>query len=535
MTTDLLITDVHVHGNPGASAVAVHDGIIVAIGDQQQARAAVTGPVEHLDGAGGTLTPGLIDAHCHPYNATRLAGSVDLGHVRDWETFLQAVRHEAQRVRDQDGPDAWLQLWNLDYAVFAGRPISGSAFAEAALGLPTFVLFFDGHTAVATPRALEIAGITGRETFADNSIVVVDPDGHPTGELREDAAFYPVLAQTPKPSPAQARSAVVDVLRRMNACGVTGITSMDGTRTSLDLYDELDRSGELSMRVQTALTHRQEFGDAEIADIIAQRDRRGRRWRGGLIKLFHDGVIDTGTGWLYEPDTLGDGLVPFWPEPRRYREIVHTYAAAGFQIATHAIGDRAVGETIDTYIEVGVRSAGGAPHRVEHLETMIDADLRRAADAGIVVSMQPLHMQWRHADHSDSWAHRLGRVRSARGWRAADVLGAGALLALGSDWPVAQLDPRIGMAWAMLRRAPGDPSAPVFDEHLRLTGAQALHGYTRAAAAAMGEPRLGSIEVGAPADLALFAEDPVVLGGDEVAQLPVLATIVDGEIVHRNA
>ena len=533
MSGDLIITDVRVRGVPAAGAIAVRDGVIVAIGSEADARAEIPRTAEHLDGRGGVVTPGLIDSHCHPSSSAGLARAVDLGEVRSWDGFLAAVRRAAEASRSRRDPSGWIHIWNVDYAVFAGRPITGGAFAEAALGLPCYVQFFDGHTAVATPRALAEAGVTGRERFSDAAIVVVDADGVPTGELRERSAFQLVAAHLPQPGREAARSALIAQLRELARVGVTGAVSMDGTRESLDLYEDIDQAEGLGVRIVSALTHRQDFGADEVADLIAQRDRRGRRWRGGLIKLYHDGVIDTGTGWLYEPDTLGDGTAPFWPRPQRYREVVADYARAGFQIATHAIGDRAVGQTIDAYLAAGVRSASGAPHRIEHLETLTDEDLGRAARAGITISMQPLHMQWRHGDGSDSWARRLGPTRSARGWRAADVLRAGATLVLGSDWPVAQFDPRIGMAWAMLRRSPGDPDAPVFDGHLRLTGAQALHAYTRAAALAIGEARLGRLEVGALADLAVFAEDPATVGGDDIGALPVLATVVDGEVTHR--
>ena len=117
--------------------------------------------------------------------------------------------------------------------------------------------------------------------------------------------------------------------------------------------------------------------------------------------------------------------------------------------------------TLDAYRAAGPPAAlGRGAHRIEHLETLGDATLARLAAEGVAASMQPLHMQWRRGDHEDSWAARLGPERAARAWRTRDILDSGALLPLGSDWPVAQYDPRIGMAWARLRRTPGRPDAP---------------------------------------------------------------------------
>ena len=152
-----------------------------------------------------------------------------------------------------------------------------------------------------------------------------------------------------------------------------------------------------------------------------------------------------------------------------------------------------------------------------------------------MASMQPLHMQWRRADNSDSWAARLGPERTARAWRTADLLRAGTRLALGSDWPVAQNDPRLGMAWARLRRKPGDLDTRVFEPDQRLSAIDTLHGYTTAAAATVGERELGGrIIPGLRADLSVFAEDPVDVSADDLPELPVVATVVDGRVVHRD-
>jgi predicted amidohydrolase YtcJ len=184
------------------------------------------------------------------------------------------------------------------------------------------------------------------------------------------------------------------------------------------------------------------------------------------------------------------------------------------------------------------RAAGAAPgvvHRVEHIETLQDDDVGRFAAQGVAASMQPLHMQWRRADHSDSWAGRLGPERSARAWRTRDLRNANALIPLGSDYPVAQFDPRIGMAWARLRRTPGVPDAHVFEPEQRLDGVEALVGYTLAAARVAGEADVsGRIAPGYRADLTAFAEDPAECAADDLLELPVELTVVDGRVVYSS-
>ncbi|MHB1837432.1 MAG: amidohydrolase family protein, partial [Solirubrobacteraceae bacterium] len=138
-------------------------------------------------------------------------------------------------------------------------------------------------------------------------------------------------------------------------------------------------------------------------------------------------------------------------------------------------------------------------------------------------------------DHEDSWAKRLGPERAARAWRTRDLLDSGALLPLGSDWPVAQYDPRIGMAWARLRRTPGRPDAPVFEPDQRLTGLEALHGYTVANATVLNEDDVsGRIKPGFRADLTAYAADPVTCDPDDLIELPIRLTIVDGRVVYRD-
>jgi hypothetical protein len=253
-----------------------------------------------------------------------------------------------------------------------------------------------------------------------------------------------------------------------------------------------------------------------------------------MAKFFIDGVIDTGTGWLYEPDAEGAGTEPFWPDPDRYARAVKLFAQAGFQCVTHATGDRGVRAALDAYRDAGPHPQRRGRHRVEHIETLQDHDLPRFAAEGVAASMQPLHMQWRRRDRTDSWAGRLGPERAARAWRTRDLLDSGALLPLGSDWPVAQYDPRIGMAWARLRRTPGVPDAPVFEPEQALTGEEVLYGYTVANATVVGEQDVaGRIVPGFRADVSAYAADPVACDPDDLIELPVLLTVVDGRIVYR--
>jgi predicted amidohydrolase YtcJ len=187
---------------------------------------------------------------------------------------------------------------------------------------------------------------------------------------------------------------------------------------------------------------------------------------------------------------------------------------------------------LDAYRAAG-RPARGM-HRIEHLETLGDEVLARLGPERVAASMQPLHMRWRAADGTDAWARRLGPERAARAFRAGDLLRGGAVVALGSDWPVAPYDPRYGMAWARLRREPGARSAAAFEPAQRLDGLEALEGYTTAAAAVVGDGTLsGRIAPGMRADLTGLGSDPVQAGADDLVDVPVRLTVVGGRVVHR--
>lgn len=512
---------------PFASAVAVRDGSIVAVGSDDEIRRECDARTEVLDGRSLALVPGLVDAHIHPFKPEWVAGA-DLtrcGTLADLEA-------ELARERERTEGD-WVLGWGLDYGVFHGREIEGRSLDDAVAGGPAMVTFMDQHTALATPRALELAGVAGAVRFDEGAEVVVR-EGRPTGELRENAAMDLVRRVLPPVSERARYEAVVRVIGRLNEVGITGVHAMDGTEGTLDLMRELEASGDLTLRSVIPFTQTPETPFEEMERLVTLRDGHGSLWRGGVAKFFIDGVVDTGTGWLYEPDTEGDGTEPFWPDPERYAQAVALFAGAGFQCVTHATGDRGVRAALDAYLAAD--SPSRALHRVEHVETLQDSDLPRFASEGVAASMQPLHMQWRRGDQTDSWAARLGPERTARAWRTRDLLAGGTLVPLGSDWPVAQYDPRIGLAWARVRRTPGDPDAPVFEPEQRLTGLESLDGYTVAAARVLGEDHLsGRIARGFRADLTAFAEDPVEVEADELIDLPVTLTIVAGKIVHRTS
>jgi predicted amidohydrolase YtcJ len=508
---------------PWATAVAVADGVITAVGSDAWVREHCDARTELIDAGGATLCPGLVDAHIHPFNADFSRGA-DLTACETLDDLRGALAAE----RERGGGDGWVVGWGLSYKPFEERPIEGAAIEAAVAGAPALVTFMDLHTAVATRRALDDAGITGPVQFPDGASVVV-ADGVPTGELRESPAIDLVRAAMPPLTDAERRSAALAVQHELHRVGITGVHAMDGTPREYGLLRDLEASGDLALRAVVPLWQKPDMSMDEMREQLPLRDERGRLWRGGVAKFFIDGVVESGTAWLVEPDTLGGGTRPYWPDPGVYQDAVAMFAGAGFQCVTHAVGDRAVRAALDAYQAAG--PAPACPHRIEHIETAQDVDIARFAPEGVAASCQPLHMQWHEDDESDVWTRRLGRERSDRGWRTADLRRAGVPVALGSDWPVATHDPRVGMAWTRLRRRPGDREARVWGPEQRLDPMDTLLGYTQVPALVVGEQeRAGRIAEGFNADISGFAMDLLSCDADELPDLPVVLTVVDGAV-----
>jgi predicted amidohydrolase YtcJ len=530
---DLVITGARVRtldpGAPIARAVAVRDGRIVAVGDEVEVRARCGRGTEVIDGRGRVVVPGLVDAHCHALWGARATCDADLTGAAGLEDALARLAAAAAQRPD----DGWLLAHGLRREWFGGL-LDGAVLDTAVRGRPAFVSFYDGHGALANPAALSRAGIDGPRTFCDASEIVCDDAGVPTGELREPSAMEAVRSQIPPLGAARRRALYRAQLERMAAHGLVAGHVMDDAPDDFADLAALEVEADLPVRLVVHVWLQPAMDDAQVADAIARAGESGRRWRSGAVKLFLDGVVDQGTAWLAAPDPYGRTTAPNWPDPARYAAVVARCMAAGLGCATHAIGDRAIRTALDAYAAPpGVQRV---PRRIEHAELCDPRDVRRFAAGGVIASMQPIHVSSVVDAPESAWRGRLDSERQRWGWPCADLARAGVVLAFGSDWPVADLDPRLGLMWARRRRRAGGAGAGAgYREDQALDAEAALRAYTCGAAAAAGEPRGGIIAVGAPAELTVFGGDPVACAVDELPDLPIVATVVGGAVVHRSA
>ncbi|WP_306316580.1 MULTISPECIES: amidohydrolase [unclassified Streptomyces] len=513
------------------TALAVTDGVISALGDDREVRAVAGNGTVTVDLKGAVVTPGLVDGHLHPVHGAELTAGVDLSRCLTLDDVRRELAHAKRELTD----GSWLHAWGLDPNVFGERDVAADALAPVLDDVPALLQLFDAHSMLASPRALELAGVDGPRVFDQAAEVVCDAEGRPTGLLLEDAACELVERAAPRPGRAERRERVARTLREMAASGLTGGHAMDAGGDSLELYGELDTAGELTVRLRVA-PWCQPGADADaVRELVQLQARGGKLWSVDGVKLFMDGTIDNGTAWLERPDCHGESTHAFWPEPAAYTEVVGALHRAGVPTATHAIGDAAVRHALDSVEKAGGGAPSGVRHRVEHIETVPDDTVRRFAELGVIASMQPTHCcEFTRADHSDNWSRRLGEERAGRAWRCRDLWDAGATVVLGSDWPIAPYPPLGVMAGARHRRPSRDLSLPPHGIEQALTGLEALRAMTVNAAYAAGEERVaGRIAVGYRADLTAFGADPATVPATELPDVPVRLTVLGGRVTHR--
>jgi predicted amidohydrolase YtcJ len=533
-TADLIVVADHIHGlapSPEHPALAVKGGRITAIGDRSEVSAWRGPDTRVLEFPGATIVPGLTDAHSHPVLGAMVSRGVDLTQVKTLEELRAAIA--AERHRPHHG---WIFGWGLNHSIWGAAEITSEAIEEVSPDVPVLIRMFDAHSALANRAALAAAGVHSEATFPSGSRVVVDHHGRPTGLVLEVEA----MALLERVAPAEERQELLARLRSqleaMAASGLTGAHVMDFEHDPADLYTALDEAGQLPLRLKIHPWAKPGSTRQDWEALRSSIGTGGRLWSLWGVKTYLDGTIDGGTAWLHRPDRDGLSLHSSWPEPEAYREAIAYFAEHHIGTATHAIGDAAVAYAAQSIAGANARFPG-TRHRIEHLELTSDEVVSTVAASGAIASMQPTHCtHFVTATGTDNWSRRLGDHRTRHAWRTRSLLKAGTPLALGSDWPIAPFAPLPIMADAQLRRPVHDPAAAPVAAHEALTGPQALAAYTSGAAFATGtEHEEGSIRLGGLADLTILSADPTTTPAEELTEITVLTTIVDGTVRHHAA
>jgi len=511
-------------GLPAATALAVSDGRVVALGDDA-AVAGLVGPrTRVVELRGRLVVPGFNDAHVHFLDGGFGLLSVDLRDARDEAELARRVGAHAATLPK----GAWVLNGNWDHESWPGAALpTRRSLDPLTPEHPVFVNRLDGHMALANSLALKLAGITRETQDPDGGTIVRDASGEPTGVLKDNAQdlVYRVLPEPSRELNLQAARAALREAARLGVTSVQDNSSID----ALPTYQQLRSQGELSARIDVWRPI-SALGALEAAGV---RSGLGDDWlRVGALKILSDGSMGAGTAAFYEPyaDEPGTRGLLLYPEAELERLILEA-DAAGFQLAVHAIGDRANALVLDAFEKAVARNgARERRFRIEHAQVVRREDLARYEALGVVASIQPSHciddMRWAEK--------RIGRARCRLAYNFRSFTAAGIPVAFGTDWFVEPLDPRLGLYAAVTRELPkGGPAGGWFPEE-KLSLEDALDLYTRGSAYAEGtEARKGTLEVGKLADLAVFAADLFRLEPRAILETPVDLTLVGGRVVFE--
>jgi predicted amidohydrolase YtcJ len=535
---DILIVHAKVYTldpqKPWAQAIAIRRGKIQAVGRDEEVERYRGIGTKRIDAGGKLVLPGFTDCHIHFLDGSLNLGRADLEGAKDPAEIQERLRAYAAKHPD----DAWILGHGWNYAMFGQEILPHKKYLDGLFPeRPVFLDGYDGHTYWANSKAMFLAGI-GKETpNPPNGEIVHDPQtGEPTGALKESAGEL-VEKVIPKPDRVAKLRALRSGLKWANQNGLTRVHSAGQDFPELDLFDELRQEKQLSVRFYIAyFQDPPELRKQDIEVMEAARKKYHDEWIDvGVVKFMLDGVVESHTAAFLEPysdDPSANGPL-FW-DPAKYQSAVAEMDKRGFQIFTHAIGDKAIRTAFDAYefTEKKNHDKNRRP-RIEHIEDINSADIPRFGGLGVIASMQPLH-SYPDNDTLDVWARNVGPERASRAWVWKSISEAGGRLAFGSDWPVVTLNPWQGIQTAVTRQTVEGTPKEGFVPSQRLSVAQAVEGYTLGAAyAGRREKTEGSLMVDKVADVIIVDRNIFEIDPHSISDTKVVITIVGGKIVYE--
>jgi len=528
---DLIVTNARVYtadeSRPLAEAFAVRDGRIVFVGSRQEADALKGSATRVVDAGGRTVIPGMVDAHAHFGGLAQKLRAVDLVGTKSYDEVIARVVEKAKTTPK----GTWIIGRGWDQNAWGDTRFPTHEKLSAALpDHPVALERVDGHAAFANMAAMRLAELTAATKDPSGGKIIRDAQGNPTGVLVDNASSI-VERKIPSPTMADARAALKDAIAVMHRWGLTGVHDAGASAPMIDLYEDMAKSKELGLRLYVMI------GDDSTAlrKYMAMGPRSalydGQVWVRS-IKLYADGAMGSRGAALLEPysdDPNNTGLL--LSAPAHIRDVAERALKSGFQVNTHAIGDRGNRVVLDAY-EQALKTVPTADHRfrVEHAQIINYDDIPRFAQLGVIPSMQASHQT------SDMYwiGKRLGptRVLGAYAWRS--LINSGVIIPNGSDFPVEEVNPLISFHASIARQDANDwPAGGWFPEQ-RMTREEALRSMTLwPAQAAFQEKEMGSLTTGKFADFVILDQDIMLVPAELVLKTKVLATYVAGKPVFE--
>ncbi len=499
---------------PG-QALAIRGGKIAAIAKEGAlAKRFPKARVVHLEG--GTLLPGFIEGHCHVEGIGKLEAQVDLRGLRRRQEALDRIRTWAQA-----NPEGWILGWGWDQNLWEAQAFPTAAGLDGVTGpRPASFRRVDGHALWANGAALRVAGIEDATQDPTGGRILRDAQGHATGILLDNAMSL-VESKIPAATSGQREAWIRKGLQALQRLGFTSACDMGGDAITLETYRRLAASNALPIRV---FSYFDQDSRLMLRELRRPHAPRLSFFQVQGVKFYFDGALGSRGARMLAPYADAPGTQGLWvTEPEALGKAAVLVLRAGYQPAAHAIGDAANHAALDVLAKARRKGDAFAP-RVEHAQIVTPSDALAFGKAGLVVSVQPMHLADDHA-----WTPaRLGpeRLDGAFPWRS--FLKGGAPLVFGSDAPIADANPFPTMAVAETRQdAAGDPSGGFQPLH-RLTRSETIRAYTETSGQVLGHRELGLLKVGAVADL-LWVQAPILtLSPEELRHLKPGRMWVDG-------
>lgn len=540
LSADIVIKNARVYTMDTArrwqQSVAVRADRIVYVGTDDGAASHIGPATRVIDARGGMVMPGMFDCHVHLADGGVHLNECNLDDCKTGSAVLKKVKDYAASKPDLE----WIRGAGWSLPLFEGGNPSKKDLDEIIPDRPVFLESQDYHSGWANSAALARAGITHDTRDPEGGRIERDEKGEPTGTLRETAMHI-----IQKLIPERSRQDYAAGLRRgqelANRMGITSIQDAWVNMELLTAYLDLEREGELKVRVSTAwkIDPEKDFA-AQVHRMRELRDRYSSEMVSfSSAKLFADGVIEAHTAALIEPysgiqDKTERDELNF--PGGKMKEIVALLERNGFQVHVHAIGDRAVRTTLDAFQHSRKNSGAGLSlrHHIAHLELIDSRDIPRFRELGVTATVQPFWCQ-RDKYIEELTEPVLGPERSRDIYPLGALYASGARLAGGSDWPVSSLNPFDAMEVAVRRAPPGDAAAESWLPHQKIALQACLEAYTiNGAFVNHCEDRRGSIEAGKDADLIILDRDLFAVSPETIHETRVLMTILGGRIVHRD-
>ncbi len=522
-TADLVVVNARVYtgdlARPRGSAIAVRGSRVLAVGEDVSASA---GPnTRRIDARGATIIPGFIDSHGHMAALGASMEMLDLRREQSVERIAELVRKEAAARKLGE----WILGRSWDQTLWGGVFPTQEPLSRAAPDHPVYLTRVDGHAAWVNRKAIEIAGITASTPDPPGGKILRSSSGEPSGVLIDRAEDL-VSRRIPAPSADQIRRRLERAAQTCARLGITTVHDPGIGAEEVAAYRALIRDGKLPIRIYAMIG-----GPGPLWDEYLKRGPEiGERFTIRSIKLLADGALGSrGAALLapYSDDPGNTGLLILSRE--QIERVARQAYEHGFQVNTHAIGDRANRTVLQAYGAV-LQCKNDRRFRIEHAQVMAPEDFQFFAKYSVIASMQATHatsdMRWAEA--------RLGpeRVKGAYAWRR--FLSLGVPVANGSDFPVEEPNPLRGFYAAITRQdESGNPKAGWFPDQ-RMTREEALQSWTLTGAYAAFEEKIkGSLTPGKLADFVMLSGDIMSAPPGEILKTRVLMTVVDGQVVYE--